>query len=65
MANSWETEQADLDVAKAGLIIQAEAHGLDIHDEKVIAFLDHQAKVIGAYSSGQRWLQGIIDKDLL
>ena len=58
---SWKATESDISVALTGCKIQATAHGLDITDPKLMAFLEHQAKFIGTASAESRWLRGIID----
>lgn len=57
-----EATEADISIAKTGLTIQAEAHGLDLTDEKIIAFINHNALVIGTDKATIRKMQKIIDK---
>jgi hypothetical protein len=61
---SWKATETDIDVALTGCKMQAESHGLDLDDPKVMAFLEHQAKVMGTASAESRWLRGIINEQL-
>lgn len=56
-----EATEADISISKTGLTIQAEAHGLDLTDEKIIAFINHNALVIGTDKATIRKMQQIID----
>ena len=59
---SWKATETDISMALSGCKTQATAHGLDITDPKVMAFLEHQAKVSGTASAESRWLRGIIEQ---
>lgn len=45
-----------------GVRLQAEAHGLDVEDEKVKAFIEHTAEVQSWMASESTWLNNIIHK---
>ena len=61
-AQSFTTCETDFEIARTGINIQAEAHGLDVTDPKVQAFLEHQVTVIAAHIACERWLQNTIHK---
>lgn len=56
--------QTDIDIARIGMTIQAEAHGLDMTDPKIIAFLEHMIQTSAQASAMCRFLQNIIHKPL-
>jgi len=56
--------QTELDIARTGVTIQAEAHGLDLTDPKISAFVEHMIVVSAQASANCRFLQNIIHKPL-
>jgi len=59
-APSFTPCETDFEIARCGIKIQAEAHGLDMTDPKIQAFLEHQVKVIADHLACERWQQNII-----
>jgi hypothetical protein len=59
-AASWVTTESELSIARTGITIQAEAHGLDLTDPKIKAFIEHQIKVVASLNAGMRWQSNII-----
>jgi len=57
---SLETTQNDRDIAFNTLKAQAEHHGLDPDDPKLMAFLCRHADDLAAWSAQSRWLQGLV-----
>ena len=56
MGRDVETTPEDVEIALRGILLQAEAHGLDVNDERVRAFCGHQARVKAAAEAMQRSL---------
>lgn len=56
--------QSELDIARTGVTIQAEAHGLDLTDPKIIAFLEQMIQTSAQASANCRFLQNILHKPL-
>lgn len=48
-------------VARIGTKIQAEAHGLDLTDEKIQKFVEHCAQVSAQSSAFNRFLSNIVN----
>lgn len=50
MADGVEPVEADFDIARTGIMVQVEAHGLThlLSDEAFVAFINHQVKVKAA-----------------
>ena len=44
--DSWEVTQAHMDNARVGTMMMAEMFGLDVKDEKIKKFLEHEVKII-------------------
>lgn len=60
---TWpEPHEDDRKVARIGLTIQAEAHGLDTSDDAVVAFIEHMVEVLAERSAENRWLQNIVNQ---
>lgn len=57
---TWVTTQNDIDIATRSLLTQAEAFGVDITDQSVLKFIQHEAKVQGSYLAQCRFLQKTI-----
>ena len=55
MAQSYTETQADIDIARTGIMIQAHAHNLNVNDPNIKAFLEHQIKVRAADLAGLRF----------
>jgi hypothetical protein len=49
--DTWTVTQAHIDHARMGLVMQAKAHGLDLNDKNIKAFIEHEVKVIAAYEA--------------
>jgi hypothetical protein len=62
--NDWQASEDQLKIAMSGLTIQAEAHGLDLSDENVQAFIKHVAGNIADNDAHNLFLYGIIHKDM-
>ena len=65
MADTFEVTQNDLDLAAIGVKAQAEAHGLDMEDPRIKAFLEHLVKVDAANDVWIRMLQNILNEHTL
>lgn len=57
-----EATETDIEISMIGLKIQAEAHGLDLSDKKIMAFIEHNALVVGTDKATIRKLQQIINE---
>ena len=60
MADGFKIIDSDVEVATMGIMRQAEAHGLDLTDSKIKAFLEHMIKVRSADRCRERNLQNML-----
>ncbi len=58
MGRDVEATPEDVEIALLGILLQAEAHGLDVNEERVRAFCGHQAKVKATAEAMQRRSDG-------
>jgi hypothetical protein len=58
---SWNASENEITKVHTGLNTQAVAHGLDVNDPKVKAFVDHATIVLATSNAESKWLRTIID----
>lgn len=65
MADHFATpSQDEQNIALSGITTQAKAHGLDLNDPQVQAFIQHQANIIAQMQADNRELYNIIHKNM-
>ena len=61
MSAGWEVRDADREIARAGVMMQAQLAALDINHPAVKKFLENQIEVIASYMGESVWLRQIIE----
>lgn len=62
MSDGWVVTDNDKEIARNGIVLQMQAHGINVESKKNKAFIDHQTEVIAAWAAQCRWQQNIIHK---
>ena len=62
MGRDVETTPEDVEIALQGILMQAEAHGLDVEEASLAKFLRHTAEVKASSMAMERFLDSVIDE---
>ena len=62
MSRTYEPSQDERTIARTGVMIQAEAHGIDVNDPKIKAFLEHTIEVDACNHAAIRFYTNALNK---
>ncbi len=60
----YEVSEDEMAIALSGATIQAEAHGLDMKDEKVQKYVKHMAGLMANEHAHVRYLYNLLNKNM-
>ena len=63
MADGWEVTENDFGIAFRARLLQAEAHGLDVTDRKLLDFIIQTSEYIASVDAGMRFYANCLDED--
>ena len=61
MSSGWEIRDSDRDIARAGVMLQAQLAALDVNHPAVKKFLANQIEVIASHMGEAVWLRQILE----